>query len=336
METHIISNISFACATERLNGKGFTLFHLGLVAALDNRHRLPAVNAIPADAMPVQVADALDRVALATNLALVALHDLLNGSTNVRHAYVNASLLDTGVGGILARIDQIVVGRVEMHGEGRIDNAAVDVHTKVDLHDVLLLEDHLVAGIRGVVGSAVVDAQAGGEAHAALERVTLFEALMPREGAHRVLDALSNLGQSHARLNPFLCPLAHLAMHLGAPAVVGQEVLVHAVEMALLFAGGPVRVLVAIFDDLALGVGIVEVDFVDGDARGCRLHLGPAGSARLFLLARLALLFLLCGTLGSAFMGAVVGFGVVVRVVAVYVAMGAALRNAVSGACIVH
>lgn len=274
-KTYVVPDIAFACAAECLNGKGFTLFHLSLVAALDNRHRLAAVDAIPADAVAVEVADAFYGVCLPLDLALVALHDLLDRSANVRHAHIDTCFLNTCVGSILARIDQVVIGWVEVHGEGRVDNASVDVHTKVDLHDVLLLEYHLVARVGRIVGSAVVDAQARRETHTGLERIALLETLVSGESAHRVLDALCNLGERHARLDPLLCPLSDLTVHLGAASVVGEEILVHAVEVALLLAGRAVCVLVEVVYTLSLGIGIVEVDFVDGHPRRSGLHFGP-------------------------------------------------------------
>jgi hypothetical protein len=155
--------------------------------------------------------------------------------------------------------------------------------------------------------------------------------LVPCQSAHRVLDALGNLRQRHARLDPLLRPLPDLAMHLGAAPVVGEEVLVHAVQMALLLAGRPVRVLVSVLDNLAFGVGIVQVDFVDGDAGRRGLDLGATVGAALLLLARLALLLLFGGALGRAFGGAIVGLVVVVRVVVVYIGSRVAvLRCAVA------
>jgi hypothetical protein len=83
IETYVVSNIALAGAAKRLDGKGFTLLHLGLVAALDDRHRFAAVDVIAANAVAVEVADALDGIRRALDLALVALHDLLDGGADV-------------------------------------------------------------------------------------------------------------------------------------------------------------------------------------------------------------------------------------------------------------
>lgn len=159
-------HVTVTRAAEGLDGKDIALLHLGLVVALDDRHALGAVNAVVADGVAVQVADGLDGEHLAVDLDLVALHDLLDGSTNVAHAHVDTGLLDTGVGGGLDGLEKGVVAGVEGDGEGAVDDAAVDVDTEIHLHDVVLLQNHLVAGVGGVVRRAVVDGETGRETHA--------------------------------------------------------------------------------------------------------------------------------------------------------------------------
>lgn len=165
--------------------------------------------------------------------------------------------LDARVGGVLDGREQRVVLGVKGHGKGAVDYPAVDVDAKVDLHDVVMLQDNLVARVGGVVGGAVVQAEARRETHAALEVVAVLEALVARQGAHAVLDALGNLGQRHARLDVLLRPLPHLAVHLGAGAVLVQKVLVHAVQVALLLARRAEQVFIAVLLNLALGVRVV-------------------------------------------------------------------------------
>ncbi len=86
---------ALAGASERFNGKGFSLFHLGLVLALHDGHALSAVNPPLADIVAGQVADGLDGVRLAIEFDLVALHDLLNRCSDVSDADVDASLLSS-------------------------------------------------------------------------------------------------------------------------------------------------------------------------------------------------------------------------------------------------
>ena len=91
--TYVISHEAFACATKGLNGKGLSFFHLGLVAALDDRDALTAVYGVLIDVVSVQVADAFHRKRRSTDLDLVALHHLLDGRTDITHPDVNASFL---------------------------------------------------------------------------------------------------------------------------------------------------------------------------------------------------------------------------------------------------
>lgn len=242
--TYIIADVAFACAAEGFNGKSLAFFHFGLIAALDDGHGLAAVDGVVSNGMAVQVADAFHWEHLALDFDLVALHDFLDRCANIAHADVDAGFFDTSVGGGFAGFDEVVVDRIEGEGEGAVDDAAVDVHAEVDLHDILVVEDHLVACVGRVMRCAVVDAESGGETHAGYLSIAIFKALVACQCAHRVLDALSDLGQAHSRLDPLLSPLPYLAVDFGALAVVGEEVVVHAVEMALLLAGGAVRILV--------------------------------------------------------------------------------------------
>ena len=289
--THIVSHVALAGTTEGLDGEHFAFLHLGLVGALDDGDTLAAVDDMLVNVVTVEVPDTLDGVHGSVEFDLVALHRLLDGGADVTHADVNARLADTRVGGILDGLQQRIVHRVEGHGEGTVDNAAVEVRAKVDLHDVAVVEHHLVAGIRGVVRGAVVDAETAGETHTALDVVTLLQALVAGQCTDRILDALRDLRQGLAGLDVLLRILADLTVHFGTLAVLLQEVIVHAVEIALLLIGGSVRVLVLVFDDLAFGVLVVGEQVGHGNAGRRALNFSTA----LLLLLGLALLLLLGG-----------------------------------------
>lgn len=255
----LLVHITVTRAAEGLNGKDIALLHLGLVAALDDGHALGAVDAVVVDGMAVQVADGLDGKHLTVDLDLVALHDLLDDGANVAHAHVDTGLLDTSVGGGLDGLEKRVVAGVEGDGESAVDDAAVDVHTEIHLHDVVLLKNHLVAGVGGVVRRAVVDGQTSRETHTGDEGVTLLETSVASQGTNAILDVLGDLGQGLAGLDALLRPLANLSVNLGGMAVVGKELLVggKVVEMALLLVGDALQVVVGVFDFLALGVLLV-------------------------------------------------------------------------------
>ena len=69
---------------------------------------------------------------------------VLNG---VLHTMLTGALLTvralTGVRGLLHNADELVELRVERDGERTIDDVAVDLRAKVDLHDVVVREDRL-------------------------------------------------------------------------------------------------------------------------------------------------------------------------------------------------
>ncbi len=125
------------------------------------------------------------------------------------------------------------------------------MHADVDLHDIVGAQRHLVAGIGRVVGRDVVEVEPGREAHAGHQRVALGQALVPDQRARRVLDAVGDVRQRLARLDVALRPLAHLAVRLGRMAVVGEEVGVEPVQVALLLARRAVAVLAGVLDLLA-------------------------------------------------------------------------------------
>lgn len=52
-----------------------------------------------------------------------------------------AAHLDAGLGRFLHGLEQVVVRRFPVEREGRVDNPPIDVHSKVDLQDILRLKD---------------------------------------------------------------------------------------------------------------------------------------------------------------------------------------------------
>lgn len=124
-----------------------------------------------ADLVAVEVLDRLDLVLLAVVLARVGLHHLLDARADVAHPHAHAHHLDASVGGRLHRRRELVVLGVPVLGPRAVADVAVHVHAEVHLDDVALLYHVLVAGVGGVVRRHVVQRDARGEAHAALEGV---------------------------------------------------------------------------------------------------------------------------------------------------------------------
>ena len=325
--THVVNSVAPPRRAKGLDGKHLTLLHLGLVAVLDERDGLAAVDVPLLDVVASDVAHGLDAVRLTADLDLVALHDFLDGGADVADAHVDAgglgvnrSALTLGtrvrgegrrwgvypharVGGVLDCGQQVVVGRVKGHGEGAVEDPAVDVHAKVNSQDILLLQhDRLLARIGGVVGDLVVEAQSRGEAHARLEAISGLQAGIVQKRPHAVLDAGGEVVERVAGLGCLLHPASGLAVDFSRLAVVvekGAVVPMLAGVGAMLGGGGACCGLVGL--DLTLGVVARRKDGGQRDARGRRLLDGRSGPALLLGLLLVALLALLLG--GSSFSG---------------------------------
>ena len=257
----IVEDVAAAAdGAEGLDGEDLVLLHLGgLVAAFDDGDGLAAVDRVWDDVVPVEVADRFDRVGLPVERDFVGFHGFLDRGADIAEADVDAGFANAGVGGFFDGGEELVVLVVEGHGEGGVDDATVHVHAEVDFHHVLVREDLLVAGVRGEVRGAVVQAETGGEAGACDDVVAFFEAHVARQVAGAGFDAFGDLGEGHARFDMGLGPFADLTVNFRALAVVGEEVGVHAVQVSLLLVCGAIGVVVLVFDLFAGRVVAVGV-----------------------------------------------------------------------------
>jgi hypothetical protein len=155
----------------------------------------------------------------------------------------------------------------------------------------------------------VVETKTAGETHTTLETVTLLQSGVSGESTNAILNALGNRGQGLSRLDVLLSPLAHLAMNLGSLAIVGKEVGVQVIEMALLLVGGTVGVLVLVLDLLSVRVRLVREQLADLNSGRVAL----AGRVLLLLLGLSLLLFLGASLSGGGTVGFV--FGIIAAVV---------------------
>lgn len=83
---------------------------------------------------------------------------------------------------------------------------------KIHAHNILLSQNRLIASIRGIVSSNMVDVKTGGKSHATLQIISFFKPLVTRESSHAIFDALGNFGEGLARLDVLLSPLSNLSM----------------------------------------------------------------------------------------------------------------------------
>lgn len=260
--------------------------------------------------MASDVANRLDWVSGTIDFTFIALHGLLNVPTELAEANINPCLADTCIGCVLDGCEEIVVHRIEGHGEGAVDDPTIHMDADVDLHDIILLEYLLAACIWAVMSSNLVEVQAGWETHAGNNRIAFGQAVVSDKTTHTVLDPIGNFHEGLARLDGFLRPLTDLAMRLGRLTVIGEEIAVDVIKMALLFVGGTIAVVTLVVDLFALGVVVAGKQLRDEDGWRVGLYRGS------FLLGLLLLVLLLLRTSsrsgGSGFwsmlVGIVVGF----------------------------
>lgn len=108
---------------ERLDCVHFPLFHHVRLGVFDDGHRLPAVDLVRRDAVPIQVADGLHGVHRAVNFHLVRLNRFLDGSPNLRETRVHARQTQADVRGVLRAFDRRIIAGVERNRKSRIDDA---------------------------------------------------------------------------------------------------------------------------------------------------------------------------------------------------------------------
>lgn len=93
--THIIIKVTTPRRSKRLDGENLTLFHLCLVRVLHEWDGFPTVDAVVFNIVCGDVPNWLNREGLATDLNLVALHRLLDGSAHIADTNVDSSSLGT-------------------------------------------------------------------------------------------------------------------------------------------------------------------------------------------------------------------------------------------------
>mmetsp|Transcript_11488 Transcript_11488/g.26158 ORF Transcript_11488/g.26158 Transcript_11488/m.26158 type:complete len:244 (-) Transcript_11488:444-1175(-) len=210
---HVLVAVPFPRGPEGLDGEHIALFHENVGwTAFYAWDRLAVVNLVWSNGVAAEISDWFHLIGLAIQLHLVAFHHLLDGSTHIAQAYINARLLHSSVGGILDCSLQVVELRVEGKRESAIDDAPVDVRPEINLANVIVLEDGLVARVGSVMRSNVVDRAAGGERNAGPWIV------VPNEVTDLVLQSFTYLSHQHARLHPAIKVLACRSVDFGGVA----------------------------------------------------------------------------------------------------------------------
>src|SRR2546423_384752 len=192
--TYIVPHITLPRAAKGFACKNLTFFHLCLIATFHNRDGLPTVNRVLANAVAVQVSNALDGISRAVEINFVALHSLLYRSTNITHANVYSCFSNTGICSIFDSGKQIVVHGIESVGPRRVQDPTIDMHPEIHFHDIFLPQDpRLACRVGRVMCCTVVDVQPCRKAHPTFNVVTFFEARVTCQGPDGLFDSFSYL-----------------------------------------------------------------------------------------------------------------------------------------------
>ena len=93
-------------------------------------------------------------------------------------------------------------------GEGTINDVTVNVDTKVDLHNIIVIKHGLVSGVRGIVRGTMVQRDTRWETHTTLERIS-----SGRHISHLFLNHLHYFNHGHTWFHVLLCILTCSSMN---------------------------------------------------------------------------------------------------------------------------
>ena len=114
-----------------------------------------------------------------------------------------------------------MVGRIESHGKGAVDNPAANMDSEIHFQDIVVLEDNLLSSrIGSPVSSYIVRAESSRKSHAGFKSVSDFKTLVIGQRPDSIFNLLGKLAHGNAGLCDRLRMLADLAMDLGSFAVV--------------------------------------------------------------------------------------------------------------------
>mmetsp|Transcript_11175 Transcript_11175/g.32085 ORF Transcript_11175/g.32085 Transcript_11175/m.32085 type:complete len:241 (+) Transcript_11175:642-1364(+) len=226
---HVLDDVSPAGSSKGLNGVELAFFHARGIPTLDNGHTFAGVDLIWPDGVTREVADTLHWVRFAVNGHLIGFHSLLNSFTELIQGHVNTSTADACVCGLPRSLQQRLKGGVEAHCPGAVNDAAVDLGTKIDLHNIPFLEHRLVPAVWSEVSCAVVDGAACWKTDASLEAALLDQV------AVLLLEALAHVNELDSRLDPALSPASDLPVHLGSMSDFVVEVALETLHGTKLF-----------------------------------------------------------------------------------------------------
>ena len=149
VNSYVVSEISFPSAAKGFNGEHIAFFHALGGLGLDEGDLFVAMDLVAQNVVASDVSNRFDRDNLSIKLHLVTLHYFLDCLTDMIYPGIYASFLgvcsfsfadtmqgnfaylEPSIGGCLDSREQIIVGRIESHGKGAINNPAADMNSEI-------------------------------------------------------------------------------------------------------------------------------------------------------------------------------------------------------------
>ncbi len=149
VNSYVVSEISFPSAAKGFDGENIAFFHALSGSGLDEGHLFVAMDLVAQNVVASDISNRFDRDDLSIKLHLVTLHYFLDCLTDVIYPGIDASFLgvyslsfadtmqsnfaylEPSIGGCLDSREQIIVGRIESHGKGAINNPAADMNSEI-------------------------------------------------------------------------------------------------------------------------------------------------------------------------------------------------------------
>lgn len=136
------------------------------------------------------------------------LHDFLNSCTNIAESHIDSSSLNALLGRLFDSLEKRIEHGIKRHSKRTINNMPIDLRAKINLHDIVIFEDCVIARIWSVVSSAIVDAAAGREPNSLLDTISFDQSSIC------FFNAFADVDQFHARSHVGLSHLTNLTVAL--------------------------------------------------------------------------------------------------------------------------
>mmetsp|Transcript_139 Transcript_139/g.258 ORF Transcript_139/g.258 Transcript_139/m.258 type:complete len:266 (+) Transcript_139:260-1057(+) len=167
----VFNHISAPSSAKRFNSKHLTLLHASSLTSFHTGNRFSCMNLIGTNGVSIKVSAALNRVHFTVNFHLVTFHNFLNCLTHFTQLHINARRCDTSIGGVFHSLQQRIKLGIECYSPRAVHNSSINLGAKVDLHDVVFTQCHLVSWIRSVMRCNVVNRAASRKANSSLQTI---------------------------------------------------------------------------------------------------------------------------------------------------------------------